>query len=153
MRAGRRRSPLGWAVLPGLLVGAGGAACQDGGAPKPSAERADEPEGEAPVSGPPHQTGIASFYHDGLSGRPTASGEAYDPEAFTCAHRELRLGTVVEVLRLKNGERARCRVNDRGPFAKGRIIDLSRATAEALGIDGIAKVEIRLVPTGGPGSQ
>lgn len=91
------------------------------------------------------ETGIASHYADSLAGRPTASGEAYDPRKFTCAHPKLPFQTMLEVVRVKTGRRVRCRVNDRGPFAKGRIIDLSRAAAEALGMDGITKVRLRRV--------
>jgi len=94
---------------------------------------------------PVFQTGIASFYSDALAGRPTASGEPYDPSADTCAHRELPFGTAVEVERLGTAARAQCRVNDRGPFHEDRVIDLSRSVAERLEIDGIAKVALRVV--------
>jgi rare lipoprotein A len=97
--------------------------------------------------GAPYETGIASAYHDSLSGRKTASGEPYDPDDLTCAHKKLKLGTVVEIRALRTGGRAVCRINDRGPFVQGRIIDMSRATAIALGVSpkDIAKVEIRIV--------
>jgi rare lipoprotein A len=91
------------------------------------------------------ETGIASFYSDALAGRPTASGEPYDPSQATCAHRKLPLGTVVQVERAKTGETATCRINDRGPYHDDRIIDLSRSVAEALEIEGIAKVKLRIV--------
>lgn len=100
----------------------------------------------APVEGPALAEGHASYYADRFEGRPTASGVPYDPEEPTCAHRRLPFGTEVEVLRLATGERARCVVNDRGPFHPDRVIDLSRSVAESLEIDGVAKVELRRVP-------
>ncbi len=93
-------------------------------------------------------SGYASRYADSLAGRPTATGEPYDPQALTCAHRRLRFGTVVEVVRPKSGRRVRCRVNDRGPFHERRVIDLSRAAANALGFEGVAKVELFVAEEG-----
>lgn len=88
--------------------------------------------------------GLASYYHDALIGRRTANGERYDPTRLTCAHRSLSFGTRVSVTVRRTGARAVCRVNDRGPYVKGRIIDLSRAMARELGIEhvGVAEVEI-----------
>jgi len=103
------------------------------------------PESSEQEPGPVVETGIASFYSDALAGRPTASGEPYNPSKETCAHPTMPLGTVVEVERLKTGLRATCRINDRGPYHEERIIDLSRAVAESLEIDGIAKVSLRVV--------
>jgi rare lipoprotein A len=93
------------------------------------------------------ESGIASVYHHSLAGRPTANGERYDPNALTCAHRTLPLGTMVEVRAVRTGGSAVCRVNDRGPYAKGRLIDLSEEMALRIGMDpkGIAKVELRVV--------
>lgn len=89
--------------------------------------------------------GLASFYGKGLDGRPTASGEPFDKEAFTAAHRTLPFGACVLVTVLKSGETAEVRVNDRGPFVAGRIIDVSEAAARKLGfIDaGVARVRLR----------
>lgn len=95
--------------------------------------------------GPVIAEGMASFYADSLAGNKTASGEPYDPSADTCAHKKIAFGTVLEVERVDNGKKATCRVNDRGPYHDGRIIDLSRAVAEALGIEGVAKVRLRTV--------
>lgn len=86
------------------------------------------------------QSGIASMYADSFSGERTANGEKYDPNAFTAAHPSLPLGTWVTVTG-PSGSVA-VRINDRGPFVGGRIIDLSRAAAEASGVIGIAKVAI-----------
>lgn len=93
------------------------------------------------------EEGVASWYggnDDGFAGRPTASGEIFDPEQLTCAHRTLPLGSFVEVLNLDNQRRAVLRVNDRGPFIKGRILDLSRRGAEELGFLGQGTSRIRL---------
>lgn len=92
------------------------------------------------------QEGIASWYggNDGFEGKPTASGEIYDSSLLTAAHRELPLGTVVEVWSAENGQRVRVRINDRGPFIAGRIIDLSRAAAGKLGLIGPGTGRVRL---------
>ena len=94
--------------------------------------------------------GEASFYADKFEGRPTASGEKYRRNEFTAAHRNLPFGTVVRVTNLENGREVVVRINDRGPFVKGRIIDLSRAAAEALGFiqDGIARVRVEQISEG-----
>jgi rare lipoprotein A len=93
------------------------------------------------------EEGMASWYggnDDGFAGRPTASGEIFDPEQFTCAHRTLPLGSFVEVENLENHKRAVLRVNDRGPFIKGRILDLSKHGAQDLGIIGHGTSRVRL---------
>lgn len=91
------------------------------------------------------QIGMASWYGPGLHGGRTANGETFDQSALTAAHRTLPLGSLAEVTNVENGRKVVVRVNDRGPYAKGRVIDLSRAAAEALGFvdDGHARVEIR----------
>ncbi|HYB53497.1 MAG TPA: septal ring lytic transglycosylase RlpA family protein, partial [Thermoanaerobaculia bacterium] len=92
------------------------------------------------------EEGIASWYggDDGFEGKPTASGEIYDGEHMTAAHRTLPLGSIVEVHNLDNGRVARVRINDRGPFVKGRIIDLSRRAASELGVTGPGTASVRL---------
>jgi rare lipoprotein A len=102
--------------------------------------------------------GRASYYHDGLAGRPTATGEPYDPRGFTCAHRTLPFGTVLRVsLADDETRRVTVRVNDRGPFGDARrIVDLSRAAAEQLGIirRGVADVRVELIVRGeGPNGR
>ena len=82
--------------------------------------------------------GTASWYGPGFVGSPTASGAPYDPEKLTCAHKELPLGTVLRVT--GNGRSVSCLVDDRGPYAGDRVLDLSRAGARALGYDGTAEV-------------
>lgn len=92
-------------------------------------------------------TGVASYYADSLAGRPTASGEPYDPAELTAAHRTLPFGTLVEVTR-DDGRSVVVRINDRGPFGKKkRLIDLSRRAAEALGMvrAGVVNVTVRVV--------
>ena len=93
--------------------------------------------------------GHASYYSDALAGHRTASGEPYSPAAFTAAHRSLPFGTWLRVHRLDGNNETVCvRVNDRGPFAgKSRIIDLSRAAAEALHMMrvGVAAVEVAVL--------
>lgn len=92
--------------------------------------------------------GEAAYYSDSLAGRPTASGEPYAPEKFTAAHRTLPLGSVIRVTREDDGRNVYVRVNDRGPYGKkSRIVDLSRAAAERLGMQktGIAQVRVEVV--------
>ena len=88
--------------------------------------------------------GGASFYSDKFHGRRTASGETYDKDSMTCAHRYYPFGTVVKVLNPRNGRTVFVRVTDRGPYARHRIIDLSRAAARELDIiqAGVGEVEI-----------
>ena len=93
------------------------------------------------------ERGLASWYGPGFHGRQTANGETYDMHAMTAAHKRLPFDTVVEVRNRDNGRRTRVRINDRGPFVRGRIIDLSRAAADRLGMigPGVARVEIIVV--------
>jgi rare lipoprotein A len=86
--------------------------------------------------------GMASFYGRGLHGRRTASGERFDRKALTAAHRTLPFGTLVEVENLNTGRSVVVRINDRGPFTRGRIIDLSEAAGGAIGLRGVAPVRI-----------
>jgi rare lipoprotein A len=93
------------------------------------------------------ERGIASWYGPGYHGRPTASGETYDMDHFTAAHRRFAFGTRVRVHNLDNGRSTQVRINDRGPFKKGRIIDLSRAAARDLDMvrPGTARVRVVVV--------
>lgn len=94
------------------------------------------------------ETGTASWYGAPYHGRPAASGEIYDMEQFTAAHRTLPFQTWVEVTNLLNGKQVEVRINDRGPFVDGRIIDLSYAAARAVDMlrTGVAPVRLRVVP-------
>jgi rare lipoprotein A len=93
------------------------------------------------------QTGVASYYGPGFHGRRTANGERFDMNAMTAAHRTLPFGTLLKVTNLDNGQSAIVRVNDRGPFIKGRVLDLSVAAAKQIGSkhSGTASVKIELV--------
>lgn len=93
------------------------------------------------------ERGMASWYGPGFHGNKTANGERYDMYALTAAHRTLPLGSVAVVHSLTSGHHVKVRINDRGPFAKGRILDLSLAGARALGMtgNGTDRVELRVV--------
>lgn len=96
---------------------------------------------------PYRAVGLASWYGPEFHGRRTANGEIYDMYAMTAAHRTLPFNVRVRVTNLENGKRAEFRINDRGPFVSGRIIDLSKSGAEALGFlsKGTARVEIETI--------
>jgi rare lipoprotein A len=100
-----------------------------------------------PVSIGHTEKGIASWYGEPYHGRKTASGEVYDMNAWTAAHRTLPFGTWVEVMNVANSKRVRVRITDRGPFVEGRIIDLSRAAAKEIDLigPGTGRVRIRVV--------
>ncbi len=93
------------------------------------------------------RTGVASWYGDPYHGRKTASGETYDMERMTAAHREWAFGTMVRVRVVDSGKSVDVRINDRGPFVRGRVIDLSRAAAREAGMlnAGIAKVKLTVI--------
>jgi len=96
------------------------------------------------------ERGHASWYAAALHGRRTASGESYDKYALTAAHRTLPFGTIVRVRSLALGREVDVRINDRGPFSKGRVIDVSQAAAEALGLTqgGVDQVSLEIAGAG-----
>lgn len=96
------------------------------------------------------QKGEACWYGPGYHGRPTASGAIYDEEKMTAAHKKWPFGTVVRVKNLKNGRTVTVTINDRGPFKRGRIIDLSKRAARELGMlsDGVVPVRIEVIKWG-----
>ena len=101
----------------------------------------------APVSQPASatpQTGTASWYK---SGKVTANGERFNPHGLTAAHRTLPFGTRVKVVNMLSGKSVVVRINDRGPFIRGRIIDLSLGAAQQIGLhrSGVAKVKVQVV--------
>jgi rare lipoprotein A len=100
------------------------------------------------------ETGIASWYGAPYHGRATASGEIYDQEQLTAAHRTLPFGTWVEVTNLENEKHVAVRITDRGPFVDGRIVDLSLAAAREIDMlrSGTARVRLRIVEEPAPGS-
>lgn len=133
MRLRHRNS--GWRVhvpAPVLAVVLAGCAGNPGPAPMPGVEAGWQQEGKA------------SWYGPGFHGRQTASGEIYDMEAMTAAHRGLPFGSVVRVLNLDNGLETRVRINDRGPFARGRVLDVSRAAARELDMLGPGTARVRI---------
>jgi len=127
------------------LVVAGGALVMTGCGG--SASRLVRTGGGAAVAPGTMQVGAASYYSDSLAGETTANGESYDPGEMTAAHRSLPFGTRVSVRRIDNDRSVVVRINDRGPFVGGRIIDLSRAAAAALQMlrAGVARVELEVL--------
>jgi rare lipoprotein A len=120
-----------------VLFVAGAASC--GGPPKVEYDMARAPD--RPM------LGVASWYGPGFDGKQTASGERFNKGHLTAAHRSLPFGTVVRVKNLQNGRSVDVRINDRGPFVKGRIIDLSQAAARQIDLiqRGIGEVEVRVL--------
>ena len=104
-------------------------------------------EAAALAQAPQDYEGRASWYGPGFAGRRTANGEIFDPSQLTAAHKTLPFGTQVRVTNLNNGRSTLVRINDRGPFKPGRIIDLSRAAAEQIGMigSGTAPVQLELI--------
>jgi rare lipoprotein A len=129
-----------------LLPAAGGAMAQE------EAPVSESALSVAPKPQPEVGRGLASWYGPRFHGRRTASGERFDMHAYTAAHRTLPFGTVVRVRSLVNGRTVEVRINDRGPFLRKRVIDLSRGAAEALGLlqarSGTKPVVITVVPAG-----
>jgi rare lipoprotein A len=114
-----------------------------------SAAITSPPPQPGPLLGKPDyahdERGKATYYANSLAGRRTASGERYNPREFTAAHKTLAFGTMVKVIRVDDGREVVVRINDRGPFAgDDRVIDLSRAAAERIGMirDGVVSVRV-----------
>jgi rare lipoprotein A len=109
----------------------------------PPAAPAPQPQ----ASGPPAQRGEASYYGPGFEGKRTASGERFDPGADTAASKTLPLGSVAEVTNLETGQSQRVRITDRGPYVKGRVVDVTPKVAEKIGLKhkGTAPVEVKPV--------
>ena len=95
------------------------------------------------------EEGLASWYGGKFQGRLTANGERFDTNKLTAAHKSLPFDTIVRVTNLENSRHVDVRINDRGPFIEGRIIDLSRAAAEEIGMTGKGVVQVRVEPQGG----
>ena len=94
--------------------------------------------------------GKASYYGPKFHGRKTSNGEVFDMNAMTAAHKSMPFGTILEVTNSNNGKSCRVRINDRGPFIPGRIIDLSMGAAQSIDMvgDGVVEVEIRIISLG-----
>jgi rare lipoprotein A len=115
----------------------------------PAISSAPPPANAGGALGPADEVGLASWYGNALRGRPTASGEPFDPDQFTAAHKKLPFGTWVDVTRPDTGRTVRVRINDRGPNGRAahRLIDLSARAAQELDIvrAGVVRVELRVV--------
>jgi peptidoglycan lytic transglycosylase len=96
------------------------------------------------IDGDYSEKGLASWYSYPKGARRTATGESFDPAQLTAAHKTLPLPCIVEVTNLENGRKLKVRVNDRGPFVNGRIIDLSKRAAEKLGFEGKGLVRVKV---------
>lgn len=138
-----------WALGLALLFGVAGcarsvrpppASTKDATTPKRSKPRAER----APSGQKPFAVGEASFYGERFHGRLTANGERFDMNAMTAAHRSLKFGSCVVVENALNGRRQKVRVNDRGPFVHGRILDVSKGAARKLGMLEKGVVPVRL---------
>jgi rare lipoprotein A len=126
-------------------------ACGGCASPQSSRVASAPPEARSlSISGTWQETGLATYYASSLAGRRTANGERYDPTLLTAAHRRLPFGTLVEVRRRDGRRSVIVRINDRGPWVKNRIIDLSRRAAEALGIVEAGKAMVEIHPYGAP---
>lgn len=91
------------------------------------------------------QTGTASWYGPGFQGKKTASGRLFNTHALTAAHKTLKFGTKVKVTNLHNGKSVFVTITDRGPFVRGRVIDLSKAAKSAIGMGGTAPVSLEVM--------
>lgn len=145
---GRRRSLLQRALLLAVLL----AACaHPGRRPESSGVQGSQPPVEAQPprapAAPLREEGIASFYARDFQGRRTASGLRYDGRAMTCAHPTHAFGTILRVTDVETGRSVDVKVTDRGPYARGRVVDLSWAAARALGIleRGLARVIVEVI--------
>lgn len=112
--------------------------------PSPSSAPASRHAAPPPPSEGTSQEGKASKYASSFEGEPTASGEPYDPQAMTAAHRTLPMGTRVRVTNKADGRSVTVRINDRGPFVEGRIIDLSSAAFSRIGAQGAGILDVRI---------
>ena len=148
-----------WGCIVGVLfLGClAGCSLKEVSMPLPPVPQVQEEAAPAPALAPPEeatpaeepattQVGTASWYGPGFHGRETASGEPFDQYALTAAHRTLPLGTEATVTNLETGQSVQVTINDRGPYVKGRHLDLSRAAATQIGLTkkGIGKVKIEV---------
>jgi rare lipoprotein A len=130
-----------------LLGSACGRKHSSAAATRKTPARAGSARNSAPAKPGTTQTGLASWYGEPYHGRRAANGEIYDMNKLTAAHRTLPFDTIVNVLNLENKQQVQVRINDRGPFVDGRIIDLSRAAAQQISMlgPGTAKVRIEVM--------
>jgi rare lipoprotein A len=137
---------VGSGPLAALLIGSFTLHCTRPPAAAPRTPWRSASEAPPSASDAYEESGTASWYGggDGFAGKPTASGEIFDPSQLTAAHRTLPLGTWIEVENLENHRKVVVKVNDRGPFIRGRMLDLSKAAAERIGMLGTGTAEIRI---------
>jgi rare lipoprotein A len=132
-----RQHSMAWRsfLLPAIVIGATLSACSW------------IPKGESELDIGIKDRGVASWYGEQFHGRLAANGEVFDMSALTAAHRTLPLGSMVRVVNLQNGRHVRVRINDRGPYVNGRILDLSYAAAAQLGMveGGVSVVQIQVI--------
>ena len=130
------------AMLLPLLLTASATAQEVEVTDNPIAEIVQPTDEETEIGG-----GMASYYGNELAGNRTASGERFDPGQLTAAHRTLPFGTMVRVTNTSNGDSVVVRINDRGPFSRGRVIDVSQAAAREIGMhrSGTARVKLALL--------
>jgi len=130
------------AMLIPLLLTASAAAQEVEVTDNPIAEIVQQADSETEIDG-----GMASYYGNELAGNRTASGERFDPGQLTAAHRSLPFGSMVRVTNTSNGDSVVVRINDRGPFSRGRVIDVSQAAAREIGMhrSGTARVKLALL--------
>lgn len=133
----------GGASYGGASSGSSSSGGSDGGAGSPS----ESSDSERPPQNGATFRGLASYYAEKFHGRATSSGEVYDMNSFTAAHRSLPFGTTVQVRNLRNNRVVMVRINDRGPQKTERIIDLSKAAAESIDMTraGVVEVEIKVL--------
>ena len=139
-----------WPIGPALLAGAVlSALCISSGSTlaQPDSPHPDNTQSSVPITHHRHwhQVGRASWYGKAFQGQATASGEPFNMNSMTCAHRSLPLGATVLVTNLRNHRSVLVRVNDRGPVPETRVVDLSYAAARVLGFRGVAPVRLDLV--------
>lgn len=125
-----------------LCAAALGLSACSGSSPRFRASKPVKVETGGPYSA--KEEGIASYYGDEFNGRKTSNGEVFDMNKLTAAHKALPFNSVVKVTNLDNGKSVIVRVNDRGPFVEGRIIDLSMAAAKAIGMTGTGTARVLL---------
>ena len=131
-----------------IALGAGGALAQAPAAAEAAPATADVAPAAAALAGAAGETGQLAWYGRKFAGRKTASGEAYNPEALTMAHKTLPFGTRVKITNTKNGKSVTVRVNDRGPTQADRVGDVSLAAARKLGMLKPGVIEAELVVVG-----
>ena len=138
-------SGLAKAALIGTLTLSGCSSERSGG----QGRQTPQEKGDAATQPVHKEVGEASWYGPGFQGRETANGETFDQKGMTAAHPSLPMGTKAEVTNLENGKKVEVTINDRGPYAKGRAIDLSSGAAKKLDMkkDGTAQVKIETKPT------